>query len=417
MHVCLLTDGNVPTNDRIRRHAEALDRAGHAVTVCARGTGGESDHELHDGIDIERIPDESLYAGVRGALDGIRYALQFVHPAWLRAANERHDEQAIDVCCVMDLSLLKTGSTLGGDLDIPVMCDLPNATAAIEGEFHDSRFRRTASRIFQSSWRRGRLVTKALPDADRLVTTCEEARAEYVRKKGIDPARVRVVRNTVAPTDIADHEPMGPDFDPDEAFVVTAFVPETRTENLETLVDAAARAANDAVSLQLVVVGDLGQETLDTLETRARRRLAGGRITFLTETAHRTDFLATSDVCIVPPREAETAIPTIVFEALAAGTPVVAADTPPVRRIVDGANAGRVVPFRPQALADALVTLSDPELASELGANGRRVAETECHPDRDAARLTEIYESVVAESRTNGPASKFVSAIRYEPTS
>jgi glycosyltransferase involved in cell wall biosynthesis len=399
MHVCMLSAGEFPPDERIARTGAALRAGGHAVTVCARGAGPTKD--IVDGIDVRRLPDTELYSGPRGVFDGVRYALGYVQPAWVRAASEVDDELAIDVCCVTDLALVKTGLRVGAKFDVPVVADLPSATAATQGNgSHGGRFRRYARRVFHSSWRRGRLLEKRLPDVDRLVTTCEEARAEYVRERGIDPERVAVVRET-ADTGLtaATESASGLGFDPREAFVVTAITDGVRQEALETFVAAAARAADSAADLRMVLVGEIAEERLDDLETLARRRLAGGRITFRSESEDTTEYLAASDVCVLlgdSPASATT-VPTAFFAALALDVAVLAHETPPVKRLLDRTGAGRLVDSENEReLTEALVALADPDWRAELGASGRAAVEQEFNDERDAERVRQLYESLLA---------------------
>jgi glycosyltransferase involved in cell wall biosynthesis len=398
MHVCMLTAGAFPPNERLAQTGAALRAGGHTVTVCARGTGGP-DHDIIDGIDVRRLPDESLYSGFRGILDGVRYATGFVQPAWVRAASEVDDEQKIDVCCVGDLALLKTGLQVGDQLDVPVVADLPGATAATQANgSRGGRLRRYARRVFHSPWRRNRLLGERLPDVGRLVTTGEEARAEYVRETDIDPERVVVVRKTAAPELVATVETArGLGFDPDASFVVTAIADGVRPEALETFVAAAARVADSAADLRVLVVGDIEEETLDDLEQLARRKLAGGRVTFRTEDGP-AEYLAASDVCVLPERSQapETTVPRAFFTALALGVPVVAHRTPPLKRLLDRTGAGLCVQHDESALTEALVELADPDRQDAFGANARAATEGEFDSERDAERLHELYESLVA---------------------
>jgi glycosyltransferase involved in cell wall biosynthesis len=399
MHVCMLTAGAFPSDERLAQAGAALRAGGHAVTVCARGTGGPTE-AIVDGIDVRRLPNDDLYSGPKGVLDGARYALSYVQPAWLRAASEVDDERAIDVCCVTDLDLLMTGQKIGAKLDVPVVADLPSApaaTAAAESE-RGGRLRQYARRVFHSSWRRGRLLGKRVPDVDRLVTTCEEARAEYVREKGIDPERVAVVRETVDSDLAARIEPAdGFGFDPETAFVVTVVADGVSQESLETVVVAAARAADRAADLRVLIGGDIDEAALDDLERLARRRLAAGRISFRTEGGELADYLAASDVCVLPERShaTETTVPRAFFTALALGVPMVASGTPPLKRLLERTGAGLCVRHGTGALAGALSELADPNRQASLAANARVAAEGAFDSERDAETLRELYESVL----------------------
>ncbi len=403
MHVCMLCSERFPPNERIEREAKALREAGHAATVIARGASDESDHEIIEGLDVRRVIDDSLYSGFRGKFDGARYALQFIHPAWMRTVSEVDDERAVDVCCVQNLSLTKTGLRIGKKLDVPVVCDLPgNPTARAAAASRGGRLRQVARRVFHSPWRLGRLESKALPEADRLVTTCEEARARYVREVGVDSRRMAVVRDTADPSISieTDYRARGLGFDPAEAFVVTAIV-DSDSDELETLIEATARAADSAADLRVVFVGDLDEDTLSDLETLARRRLAGGRVTFRTEIHRTTEYVAMSDVCVFPRVSwaEEMTVPVAFFEAMAMEIPVVVSDTVPLSRIVTRTNSGYVVPTgENEALTDALVALTDAETAAEFGANGRTAVEREFNWERDADRLRTVYESFSEKS-------------------
>jgi glycosyltransferase involved in cell wall biosynthesis len=400
MHVCVLTAGTFPSNERIARTGAALRAGGHAVTVCARGTGGP-DHDIVEGIDVRRLPDESLYSGLRGVLGGVRYATGFVQSAWVRAAGEIDDERAIDICCVGDLALLKTGLVVGDELDVPVVADLPGVTAATHSDDgRGGRLRRYARRVFHPSWRRNRLLRKRLPDVDRLMTTCEEARAEYVRETDIDPERVAVVRETAA-SELREtvERARGLGFDFERAFVATVIADGVRRETLETVIVAAARAADSAADLRVLVVGDIDEEgTLDDLETLARRELAGGRVTFRAAANETAEYLAASDVCVLPERSQapETTVPRAFFVALTLGVPVLAHRTPPLQRLLDRTGAGLCMEHDGRALTETLSEFADPDRRDALGANARAAAEGAFDSERDAERLRELYKSLLA---------------------
>jgi glycosyltransferase involved in cell wall biosynthesis len=92
-------------------------------------------------------------------------------------------------------------------------------------------------------------------------------------------------------------------------------------------------------------------------------------------------WLAALDVAVMPATRTDhfsfETSPLKLFEYLAAGVPIVAADLPATRLILrDGQNALLAEPENPTALADAISRLlSDAELAELLGEQGRRDVE------------------------------------------
>lgn len=86
-------------------------------------------------------------------------------------------------------------------------------------------------------------------------------------------------------------------------------------------------------------------------------------------------------------------LPVKMFEYMAAGIPVIASGFPLWRAIIDGERCGLCVdPLDPQAIADAIDFLaSHPEIAREMGENGRRAILANYNWAAQAARLIEFY--------------------------
>jgi glycosyltransferase involved in cell wall biosynthesis len=87
-------------------------------------------------------------------------------------------------------------------------------------------------------------------------------------------------------------------------------------------------------------------------------------------------------------------VPNKVWQAMAAGRPVVTADTPAVREVLhDGRSALLVPPGDPDALGDALARLAaDPALRERIGAAGRAAYLERGAPAAVAARLRDALE-------------------------
>jgi glycosyltransferase involved in cell wall biosynthesis len=97
-----------------------------------------------------------------------------------------------------------------------------------------------------------------------------------------------------------------------------------------------------------------------------------------------------------PRPELPEALPTKLFEYMAAGVPVLASDFPLWSALIGEARCGLTVdPLDPQAIADGIVTLlDDPDAAEAMGARGRRAVETTYNWSTERARLLELYASL-----------------------
>lgn len=144
--------------------------------------------------------------------------------------------------------------------------------------------------------------------------------------------------------------------------------------DLPTLIRAAGLLASD-LSLRLVLVGD-GPER-DAVTRLCHEN--GVRVTLTGAIPHEwvPAHLALCDAVVVPYADPDAYFsPLKLIEAMAAGRPVVASATEPVKRLVrNGQDALLVPPGDVASLRVALELLaSDPSLRARLGANARQTA-------------------------------------------
>ncbi|WP_426195150.1 glycosyltransferase family 4 protein [Massilia sp. DWR3-1-1] len=90
------------------------------------------------------------------------------------------------------------------------------------------------------------------------------------------------------------------------------------------------------------------------------------------------------------------ALPVKMFEYMAAGIPVIASNFPLWQSIIHGERCGLCVdPLDPQAIADAIDYLvSHPQVAREMGANGRRAILASYNWAAQATRLIDFYGAI-----------------------
>jgi glycosyltransferase involved in cell wall biosynthesis len=119
-------------------------------------------------------------------------------------------------------------------------------------------------------------------------------------------------------------------------------------------------------------------------------------------------FLAAVDACVVPLRNKEvfkSAIPTKMFEAMAAGKPVILGVQGEAKEILLASQAGLAVrPEDPEAMAAAILRLrGDPSLCQALGRNGTRSVMEKYLRRTEAARYLNLLTELCAGRKLLAP--------------
>ena len=261
---------------------------------------------------------------------------------------------------------------------------------------------RTTGPLLQTmhGWAEHRLPEHARADvlamrAARAVVVPSRAAFSHLRDAGVPPSHVRIVPYGIAPLDPADR----PDDD------VSATAARWRAEgrqvlccigtigarkNQRALIDAIGSSEmRDRVGLLLVGEGDAGE---------VRNAITGWRLAdtiLVTGYRPRASRLLEAADWLVLPSQRE-GLPLAVLEAFRGGLPVIVADTPELREVVDHGSTGIVAPgVDMAAILDGLrqaVALSSVERAGWASAAAQRWR------DRyQLATMVERYDGIYAD--------------------
>lgn len=239
--------------------------------------------------------------------------------------------------------------------------------------------------------------------ADRLVSVTDSF-CEVWREQGVDPAKMRVVKNGVDLRRFvpADGDAVKRSLGLRGKFVVSYIGTHGMAQGLATLLDA-ADALRDDPDIHVLFVGDGAERP--GLEQAARSR-GLDNVTFLGQRDRDEipGLMAASDLVAVILRDAplfEKVIPSKMFEIMGCARPIVLGVRGEAKALLEDAGAGwSVTPEQPQQLAAVIRSAkADPDERRARAQSG--LAYARAHYDRDAlaARYLADLEELVATRR------------------
>jgi glycosyltransferase involved in cell wall biosynthesis len=393
MRILYVYDGDWPRNaTRPTKQTRSLARAGHQVRLIARNELRKPRRESNDWMTVVRLPS----VGPRWLNRVVNFPY-FFNPFWIygiwKAARDFHAECIL----VRDLPLALTSIWAGKFLGIPVHYDM----AEVYPEFLRSLWE-----FDEMGWmdhlvrnpRAAELIERLVLPRVRSVFVVSEESRERCRRLGVPDDRLVLVGNTPDDVEmlIAPH-PEPPELAdlrerPKLLFVGTLIGDRGVVVAVQAM-PAILRAVPEAV---LVIVGD-GPEreriaaTARDLGVADQVRLVGWR-----NHADLPGFYSHADIGLLPFLDGSHVRITFankLFDYMAVGLAVLAADLPPMRRILQETDAGVLFPpGDPEALATAAVDLlRDPARRRGLGQHGQQAVLTEYRWSVDEQRLLAAF--------------------------
>lgn len=371
--VLVVAHSYFPSDPRIRKEVEALLAGGRSVdVVCLRGSG-EAARERRGGLGVRRLP----VARHRGA-GLLTYMLEYaaflllatfaVSWIWLRGRHR-----------VVQAHTLPDPLIFAGLLPRLLGARLVLDMHELAPEFYATR----------SNLRAGHPAIRILRLAERIscafahhVITVSEPVAERLVERGVDRDRITVVMNTAPATPSAGVERTGRGAREraagDGAFTLVYAGLLSELYDLETGLRALAilREAGDR-DIVIRLIGD--GPALPRLRQLAGELGLDGAVTFEGRVApdRVPAMLRDADAGLVPLAPLpymEYALPTKVFECVAAGLPVITTRMRTVRHYLDEDAACYVDPADADQLAARILELRDrPELRRRYAERGREV--------------------------------------------
>lgn len=385
MNILYIYQGEWPrAATRVAKQVRSLARAGHTVHLLSRNYLGEPRSEQWELVQVHRLP--SVRA--RWLNRFLNFPL-FLNPVWMWAMWALARRTRADRIVVADLPLAPAAIWLGRVRGVPVHYDMAEVYPEFLKSLHAVAVRPWWDSVIRSP-RAAALVERwVLTKADSISVVSEEARARCVRL-GAPADRAVLVGNTPDHLDeLTCPRPFPADLLPwakrPRALFVGTLIAD---RGVNEVVDAFALVVREIPDAALIVVGD-GPDRPRIAHTVERLGL-GDHVALLGWHDHGrlAEFYQHCHVGLLPfvdTPHVRVTLANKLFDYMGASLAVLAADLPPMRRILEEVGAGVLYPAgSTPALADQLVRLlRDPERCRALGMRGQAAVLAKYHWGRD----------------------------------
>jgi glycosyltransferase involved in cell wall biosynthesis len=168
---------------------------------------------------------------------------------------------------------------------------------------------------------------------------------------------------------------------------------------IELLIEAMCLVKEKVPEVTLAIAGTPGTHHKEGIDyyVRLKEQFESDWITFRDDiyySVNANNFLRECYVTVIPHPDHihyHTTLPVKLFDFLACGRPVVATNCRETAKILRSHDCGLVADFTPKNLAEKIIQLLlDRDLASRMGANGRKIIEDIYNWDRMANKIIEI---------------------------
>ena len=249
--------------------------------------------------------------------------------------------------------------------------------------------RRSSATVFQNSHDRDQMVDAGVVDADSsLIIPGSGVRDDVFAPDAVDPGARHAVRAEMG-AGAAD-------------VVVTMIARLIRPKGVLEFAAAARSLQSAHPEARFVLAGPLTEESVDAL-TPAELAEVNASVTWLGARTDVPALLAASDTFVLPSYYRE-GMPRVLLEAGAMKLPLVAADVPGSRDVVEhGVNGWLVEARNVKALRDALAGLiRDPALRARMGTEARRTVVERFSVDVIARHHADLYTRLLEQASAPG---------------
>ena len=400
----MLLEKRFPPDIRVENEAASLLDAGHEVHLLCRGKGTTGLPSSLDPLILHTVPMRNELAGWRRRLPNLSL-LWFYDARWVgRIRALVADVGRFDAIHVHDLPLVKTALVAGKKMGAYVVADLHENYPMVLPLYRSGRSLSPLRRFLGDSHRWEKYEQRCVPSCSATIAVTDRMKARLV-SIGVDSDRITVVENLVDAERFLSYPLDGALLDKfRDRYVITYVGGFLSNRGLDTTLRAMTKVVRYVPEALLLLIGDgAARHDLEILSSELGLE-DHVRFEGWVDFARIPAYLAASDVGILPlirSVQTDAALSHKLFQYMLMGKPVVASACVEIARVVEDARCGLLFPpGDSDALADALIQLTDPDMRARLGDNGRVAVRDRYSWSHAASRLLQVYRELESTAST-----------------
>ncbi|MEW8418610.1 MAG: glycosyltransferase family 4 protein [Candidatus Thiodiazotropha endolucinida] len=395
MKILYLWDADYPWDVRVEKICKSLHVNGHEVHIAARNLKKLQKYEVIDGLVIHRLP---VWKSDR--LNYIFSFPLFFSPVWMRFLRKIVTQEGIDLVMVRDLPLAISGIWIAKQFKIPSVLDMAEDYVALVKSIWDLRKFQSLNLIVRNPYFAKLVERYSLPKFDRIMIVVDEAK-NVVLDAGVEEKNVVLVGNTPniektrqTSDSNSDHDESISRITESYSLIYTGGV--TLGRGLQEVIKIIPDIVERIPDFLLVVVGT--GYAVEKLKKMAAELEVENRIIWSGWVDHNElyKYINAANIGIIPhyrSTHVDTTIPNKIFDYMGCGLPVIASDSPPMKRVVEETNVGRAYQCKDgDSLRQAIFEIF--ESNEDYGTNGIKAVEEIYNWNVDESRLLTMIESL-----------------------
>ena len=389
MKILMVLPSKFPPDIRVEKEARSLIGNGHNIHLICPQKENQSLIDEYNGIIVYRFKENE--GKTKHVLPYIWNPI--IRKKWINEIENIIREKQIKMLHVHDLPVVKIAIKIGKKMNIPVIFDMhenwPEALR-VYAKYKSkivSHFRVMIHKIREKY---------CIANSDHIIVVVQEQK-ERLLKLGVNPEKITIVMNT---EEVNRFREVKKDTKLNERYknkyVITYVGGFGFHRGLETAIMAMSIVQKEMPDALLLLVGR--GKNYEQLQRLCSEKGVEKAVEFTgwVDFDLIPNYIKISNICLVPhnaSRHTDTTIPHKIFQYMLLKKPVIVTSAKPLKRIVEEADCGIVVPSENYIeMAEAIKSIyHDPSLSKNYGNNGREAVLKKYNWKTEAQKLSALY--------------------------